>query len=92
MSVVRFDTTEKKVEYELKEHWKQCDQMVRLFFNIWQFATLKISPIMSQICQSGSVFCQIRNKLSKFAKGLYFFAKVAKFRQIWLEGPKRKKT
>ena len=31
---------------------KQCDQMVRLFFNIWPFATMKISPIMSQICQS----------------------------------------
>ena len=30
----------------------KCDQMVRLFFNIWPFATMKISPIMSQICQS----------------------------------------
>ena len=24
----------------------QCDQMVRLFFNIWPFATMKINPIM----------------------------------------------
>ena len=24
----------------------QCDQMVRLFFNIWPFATVNISPIM----------------------------------------------
>ena len=31
---------------------EQCDQMVRLFFNIWPFAIVKISPIMSQICQS----------------------------------------
>ena len=30
----------------------QCDQMVRLFFNIWPFATMKISPIRSQFCQS----------------------------------------
>ena len=30
----------------------QCDQMVRLFFNIWPFATMKICPLMSQICQS----------------------------------------
>ena len=29
----------------------QCDQMVRLFFNIWPFARMQISPIMSQICQ-----------------------------------------
>ena len=30
----------------------KCDQMVRSFLNIWPFATLKISPTMSQICQS----------------------------------------
>ena len=30
----------------------QCDQMVKLFFKSWPFATMKISPIMSQICQS----------------------------------------
>ena len=30
----------------------QCNQIVRLFFNIWPFATMKTSPIMSQICQS----------------------------------------
>ena len=27
----------------------QCDQMVRLFFNMWPFATLKIIPMMAQI-------------------------------------------
>ena len=32
---------------------EHCDQMVGLFFIIWPFATMKISPIMSQICQSG---------------------------------------
>ena len=47
----------------------QCDQMVRLFFNIWSFATKKFSPIMSQIGQSmlsilpnmkkPSIICQI---------------------------------
>ena len=30
----------------------QCDQMVRLIFNIWPFANMKISSIMAQICQS----------------------------------------
>ena len=39
-----------------KEHLQlciyQCDQMVRLFFNILPFATMKISPITSQICRS----------------------------------------
>ena len=30
----------------------QCDQVVRLFFNIWPFAEMKNSPIMSQTCQS----------------------------------------
>ena len=30
----------------------QCDQMVRLFFNIWPFEAMKISQIMSHICQS----------------------------------------
>ena len=33
-------------------HCTQCDQLVSLFFNIWPFATMKISPIISQICQS----------------------------------------
>ena len=31
----------------LLQRRKQCDQMVRLFFNIWQFVTMKISPMMS---------------------------------------------
>ena len=30
----------------------QCDQMVRLFFHIWPFEAMKISPIMWHICQS----------------------------------------
>ena len=31
---------------------RQCDQKVRLFFNIWPFATIKIIAIMSQNSQS----------------------------------------
>ena len=38
----------------------QCDQMVRLFCNIGPLATMKISPIMSQICQS--MFSILPNK------------------------------
>ena len=31
---------------------KQCDQMVRLFFKFGHLQSMKISPIMSQICLS----------------------------------------
>ena len=31
---------------------EQCDQIDKLFFNIWPFAVMKISTIMSQICKS----------------------------------------
>ena len=31
---------------------KQCDQMFRLFFKFGHLQSIKISPIMSQICQS----------------------------------------
>ena len=34
------------------KRWSQCDQMVRLFFHIWPFEAMKISPIMWHICQS----------------------------------------
>ena len=42
----------------------QCDQKVRLFFKIWTFGTMKISPIMSQTSQ--------RNH-QKFAKDVVKF-------------------
>ena len=41
----------------------QCEQMAKLIFNFWPFATMKFSPMMSQICQSRLSICQIRNKL-----------------------------
>ena len=47
------------------------------FFNIWQFKTMPILAI------GGSEFCQIFNKPLKLPKNLYYFAKVARFRQIW---------
>ena len=31
---------------EAMNYLKQCDQMVKLIFNIWPFATMKFSPIM----------------------------------------------
>ena len=31
----------------------QCDQLVKLCFNIWPLATMKIRPVMLQIYQSG---------------------------------------
>ena len=30
----------------------QCDQIVRFFFNIWPYATIKICPMVKQIRQS----------------------------------------
>ena len=39
----------------------QCDQIIRLFFNIWPFAAMIISPIMSQIGQIRLSIFQIKN-------------------------------
>ena len=36
---------------EMRSSLCHCDQTVRFFFNIWPLETMKISPIMSQICQ-----------------------------------------
>ena len=38
--------------FQLPMVFMQCDQMVRLFFHIWPFASMKISPVTSQIYQS----------------------------------------
>ena len=55
----------------------QCDQMARLFFNIWPFATMKTCPIMSQICQSRLSIMPIRKwtvkNLPKIWKVLHYF-------------------
>ena len=56
----------------------QCDQMVRLFLNIWPFATLKISPTMSQICQSRLSILPNKNKLSNFCQRLVNFCQSGK--------------
>ena len=66
---------------------QQCDQMVRLFFNIWQLATMKISPIMHQIGQSRLNIWPKRKILTKCVKDLYNFARVAKFHQIYSHWP-----
>ena len=54
-------------------HARQCDQLVRLFFNIWPTTTMKINPIMQKFCQVDSTFCQIRNKPSKICRRLLKF-------------------
>ena len=47
----------------------RCDQMVRIFFNIWPFATMKIRPIMSQISQSmRSILPKTSAKMAKFCQ------------------------
>ena len=63
---------------------EQCYQMVRLFFNICPFATMKISPIMSSICQSIiSILPNNKQIIKNLPKICTLFAKVVKFRQIW---------
>ena len=57
-----------KIQDEVDMSQKQCDEMVGLFFNIWPFATMKISPIMSQICQSRLTILPNKNKLSKICQ------------------------
>ena len=59
----------------------QCDQMVRLFFNICPLAAMKINPIIYQFLKVGSTFCQIRNKLSKFCQSLVKMPGMAIFQQ-----------
>ena len=43
----------------------QCDQKVRLFFDIWPFVTMKISQKCHKLAKVGSAFCQMRKKLTK---------------------------
>ena len=61
---------------------KQCDQMVRLFFNIWPLATMKMCQILFQICQSRPIILQNMKKtvekLPKTCKVLPNWQKVAK--------------
>ena len=37
---------------DVRDGGGQCDQMVRLFFDIWPFGTMKVSPTLSQFFQS----------------------------------------
>ena len=46
----------------------QCDQLARLFFNLWPFAAMKICPIALQIWQSWLKLCQIDKMFLNFAK------------------------
>ena len=52
---------------------EQCDQMVRLFLNIWPFATMKTRQRCYKFAKVGSAFCQIRNELSKVCQRLVNF-------------------
>ena len=58
-------------------HRQQCDQMVRLVFNICPFATRKFSPIMSQVCSAFLPMYEIN--LPNFAKDIYFLPKWRNF-------------
>ena len=39
-------------------YYNLFDQMVKLFFKIWPFATMKISPRLSNLCQKGQNFAK----------------------------------
>ena len=45
--------------------YHQCDQIVILFFNIWQFTKIKICTIGKCLAKFGWKCCQILNKPSK---------------------------
>ena len=68
----------------------QCDQIVKLFFNIWPCTTKKICPIVSQqFAKLVLKFRQVHYKPSHNCHGFDFFPKVAKIRQIcshWISG------
>ena len=68
------------------QYWwphNQCDQMVLLFFNIWPFAIMKISPIMSQICQSPlSILPNKKWTVKNLPKTGKLLHRVAKFHPI----------
>ena len=51
---------------------EQCGQMVRLLLNIWPFATMKIGPILSQICLSRFSILP-NNEKSKICQRLVIF-------------------
>ena len=63
-------------------HYK-CNQMVRLFFNIWPFVAMKISQKCHKFAQGGSAFCQIRKKRSNICQTLVNFCKSGKIYQMW---------
>ena len=48
----------------------QCDQMVRLFFNIRPFEMIKLAQQCNNFAKVGSTFYQIRNKLPKICQRL----------------------
>ena len=50
--------------------------MVRLFFNIWPLATMKIIHNMFQICQSRPIILKKRNKLLKNCQRLVKFCQI----------------
>ena len=48
---------------------RQCDQTEKIFFNIRPFATIEISPIMSQFCQSSlSILPKKKKTIKKLPK------------------------
>ena len=47
---------------------KQCDLLARLFFNIWPLATLKICPIMYQICHGRLTILPNKKRLPKISQ------------------------
>ena len=63
------------IELSMVPAYYQCDQIVRLFFNIWPFGTMKISPIISQICQSSLSTLPNKKKPVKILTTWWYFAK-----------------
>ena len=77
-------TDEQKMAFFAAMCSAHCDQMAKLFFNVWPYTTMKISPKVFKICQRRFKFCQILNAPPKKVQMFFLnLAKVAKFCQVW---------
>ena len=57
---------------------RQCDQMAKLFFNVWPFTTIKICPKSQKFANVALKFCKGQNKPSSNCHGLLFFSQSGK--------------
>ena len=80
------------VDLHLHFNEDQCGQMVRLFVNIWSLATMKMRPIMSQICQSKHSILRNKKYIKNLPKTCEILPKWRNFAKSGHTGPSRTKS